>query len=184
VEGGRFHRGGLSVPAGRAMMIPLLRLHSNWSGHSARNRLTCLLPLLAACSFSAPTYGEYAQARPDAGASGASEAGSSGESGSASGGTIGVDGGAAGSRATGGEDEAGGAAGGGGGGLGASGGFAGVSATGLRCSDHPLTAKTTWVATASSYFIGNTQELPMLAIDGNPTTRWSSGQDQAGGEWL
>lgn len=53
----------------------------------------------------------------------------------------------------------------------------------VRCAAHPIPAKTSWTASASDYFVGNTREVPALAVDGS-ATRWSSGKPQAGKEWL
>jgi hypothetical protein len=47
----------------------------------------------------------------------------------------------------------------------------------------PIPAKNTWKASASHYFVGDTREVPALAVDGT-ATRWSSGKAQAGDEWL
>lgn len=58
------------------------------------------------------------------------------------------------------------------------------------CSTHPLSARTTWIATASHSSLGNSQESdplfnpPSHAIDGNTNERWSTGKPQAGDEWL
>lgn len=60
----------------------------------------------------------------------------------------------------------------------------------LRCSDQPLTAKTSWVESASSSSMGNGMESdalynpPAHLTDGMLTERWSSGKSQAGGEWI
>lgn len=54
---------------------------------------------------------------------------------------------------------------------------------GPLCAEHPLPPKNKWSATASEYFIGNTEELPSLAIDGT-SSRWATGKSQAGNEWL
>jgi hypothetical protein len=48
------------------------------------------------------------------------------------------------------------------------------------CSEHPITAKSTWVATTSSQFTNNP---PSNLIDNTPA-RWSTGKPQSGDEWL
>jgi hypothetical protein len=90
-----------------------------------------------------------------------------GSGGARSGGAAGVSGSAGSGASVGGAAGVSGVAG-----TGASGGGAG---SGVRCADHPLTAKTTWVVTASS---SNTNEGPARAIDGNLATRWSTGVSQ------
>jgi hypothetical protein len=50
-----------------------------------------------------------------------------------------------------------------------------------RCDDHPLTAKSKWVVTASS---SDGPAPPAQAVDGNVATRWTTGKEQVGGEWL
>jgi F5/8 type C domain len=61
-------------------------------------------------------------------------------------------------------------------------GAGGTGGTGNgMCSAHPLTATSKWTATASS---SGGADLPAQAIDGDLTTRWSSGKDQAGDEWF
>ena len=66
------------------------------------------------------------------------------------------------------------------------GGNAGGSGTGGSgptvpvCADHPLTARTSWKATASHPTSG---DLPPNLLDGK-ITRWSTGKAQSGDEWL
>ena len=66
------------------------------------------------------------------------------------------------------------------------GGNAGSSGTGGTgpivpvCADHPLTARTSWKATASHPTSG---DLPPNLLDGK-ITRWSTGKAQSGDEWL
>ena len=95
--------------------------------------------------------------------------GTSGASGSA--GTSGT-GGSAGASGTGG---ASGTSGGG------NGGSAG-GATAPACKDHPLTDRSTWVASAS---ISDTVkgDVPANLLD-DKLTRWTTGKPQVGGEWL
>ena len=64
----------------------------------------------------------------------------------------------------------------------AGGGAAGSAGAGdaPSCSDHPITAPSTWTATASSSF---EMDLPIHLIDNAPA-RWSSGKLQSGDEWL
>ncbi|HEX2876379.1 MAG TPA: discoidin domain-containing protein [Polyangiaceae bacterium] len=106
-----------------------------------------------------------------------------------------------GAAATGGNagSSAGGSAGAGGkAGAGGTGGSAGASGSGgsaggasvVKCADHPLPAKATWIASASSSSIGNGTEAdglynpPAHMLDGSYTERWSSGHAQAGDEWI
>ncbi len=50
----------------------------------------------------------------------------------------------------------------------------------MQCSDHPLTAKSSWTITASSADAGS----PLVNIDdGNVMTRWSTGVSQMN-DWL
>jgi len=90
------------------------------------------------------------------------------------------------SGGTGGKGGTGGTGGGGTGGGGGSGGSAPV----VKCADHPITAKATWVATASSASLGNGMETdglynpPEHMTDGNYSERWSSGKKQDGTEWI
>jgi hypothetical protein len=92
-------------------------------------------------------------------------------------------GGKAGSGGTGGS---GGASSAGTGGSGGSGGSAPVA----KCADHAISAKTKWVATASSASIGNSMESdglynpPEHMTDGLYNERWSSGKKQDGTEWI
>lgn len=66
------------------------------------------------------------------------------------------------------------------------GGNAGSSGTGGTgptvpvCADHPLSARTSWKATASHPTSG---DLPPNLLDGK-ITRWSTGKAQSGDEWL
>ncbi len=102
-----------------------------------------------------------------AGTSGSAGAGNTaGTSGTA--GTAGTAGGTSGSAGTGGSA-----------GTAGSGGSAG-GAVGPLCSDHVISAKSAWVASASSFHTG---EPASLLID-NTTARWSTGAAQAGTEWL
>jgi beta-glucosidase len=58
------------------------------------------------------------------------------------------------------------------------------------CASHPLSAKTTWIATASHSSLTDAGESdplynpPSHANDGNINERWSTGKPQAGNEWL
>jgi hypothetical protein len=69
------------------------------------------------------------------------------------------------------------------------GGTAG-SAPIVTCDEHPLSSKTSWVATASSFSQGNGTETdglfnpPSHMSDGNFGERWSSGKPQTGDEWI
>ena len=116
------------------------------------------------------------------GAGTAGSAGSAGTAGGGGGGTGGAAGGSAGSAGSGGsggvvveptgcEAEAGGA-----GGVSGAGG-----AAESPCVTNPLTLKTTWIATASDNAAGDT---PAEAVDADVGTRFSTGKDQSGDEWL
>jgi hypothetical protein len=61
------------------------------------------------------------------------------------------------------------------------GGASGGGAGSTMCSAHPITAKSMWTVTASN---SSAADIPAHAIDGDLMTRWSSGKDQAGDEWL
>jgi hypothetical protein len=58
------------------------------------------------------------------------------------------------------------------------------------CAQYPLSAKATWIATASHSSLGNSQESdplynpPSHAHDGVIAERWSTGKPQSGNEWL
>jgi hypothetical protein len=101
--------------------------------------------------------------------------GSAGAIGSA--GALGV----AGAIGSGGAVETGGAVGvAGASGGGVAGGGGGVSV--VMCADHPLNAKSGWIATASSQ--SSTPKNPPSALVDNMTARWSSGKPQSGDEWI
>jgi len=125
-------------------------------------------------------------------AGGAVSAGAAGNAGAAMGGAT-TGGTATGGSATGGKGGTGGAAGQGGtAGAAGTGGSAGAGggATVAKCSDHPIPAKATWVASASSESLGTMMESDGLynpakhMNDGSFVERWSSGQPQAGNEWI
>ena len=95
----------------------------------------------------------------------------------------------------GGDDPAGSGGSAGSAGAGGQGGSAGSSGSGgggnvVKCSDHPLTLKTTWKALASSSSLGDGTEAdglynpPEHAIDGLNGERWSTGITQLGDEWF
>jgi hypothetical protein len=67
-------------------------------------------------------------------------------------------------------------------GVGAGGGSAGSggASDSSPCGEHPITAKSTWVANASSQYDTN----PPSSLIDNSTARWSSGKPQSGDEWL
>jgi hypothetical protein len=46
------------------------------------------------------------------------------------------------------------------------------------CSDHPLSARSKWVASASQQF------TPASSMLDGSSSRWSTGQAQSGNEWL
>lgn len=134
--------------------------------------------------------------------------GSEGDGGGDGVGVGGEDGGGTGGVGTGGSAAAGGGSGGsagagGSGSGGVSGGSGGMpsggsngtggSAPGPKCSDHPLTAKSTWSASALLASVGNGMESdglynpPKHVLDGLLAERWSTGRPQNGTdgkEWL
>ena len=122
---------------------------------------------------------------------GAGTGGSSGAGGSAgkggmggSGGTVGSEGG---SGEEGGSDGAAGEAGSGGmGGSAGTGGSAGSGGSSpvQTCAMRPIPAKSSWDLEASHSRTGGTPEPVANAHDGDLTTRWSTGKDQEGDEWL
>jgi hypothetical protein len=63
-------------------------------------------------------------------------------------------------------------------------------ATPVLCADHPLSAKATWIATASASSVGDGTEAdglynpPEHLTDGKFNERWSSGKPQLGDEWI
>jgi hypothetical protein len=127
-------------------------------------------------------------AAPSAGSSGMSgDAGSSEPGGNggavANGGSAGATG-ASGTAGTGGSAGAGGSieAAGNGGKTGA-GGAAGVGGGGTvsTCTQHPLSPRSTWTATASSSDNGSP---PSNVFDGNLDDRWSTGLQQTNADWL
>lgn len=117
------------------------------------------------------------------GGSGGSDA-EAGRSGADDGGSGGVGGGQAGG---GGSDEGGSA---GTGGKAGAGGTGGAGEPTVTCATKPLTARNTWVATASHESIGNGMESDGLynpashLLDSSMSERWSSGKPQNGDEWL
>ena len=128
-----------------------------------------------------------------------SDGGEGGDSPDVSGGTGGSVGGGssggsnAGSGGSGGTSKAG--SGGGGTAGKASGGAAGTGGSGgaapvAKCADHPIPLKTMWKPTASASSLGNGMESdglynpPAHLTDGLLNERWSSGQPQAGDEWI
>jgi hypothetical protein len=133
---------------------------------------------------------------PPSGGAGAAAGGKGGGGGSAGKGGAGGSGGTAGSA--GGSGEEGGADGGAGeagsGGTGGSGGSggkatggtagAGGSGTVQTCAMRPIPAKSSWELEASHSRTGGTPEPVANAHDGDLATRWSTGRDQTGDEWL
>lgn len=135
--------------------------------------------------------------------------GSEGDGGGDGVGVGGEDGGGTGGGGSGGSAAAGGGSGGNAGGSGSGGvsgasggmpsggsngtGGSGGSAPGPKCSDHPLTAKSTWSASALLASVGNGMESdglynpPKHVLDGLLAERWSTGRPQNGTddkEWL
>jgi hypothetical protein len=74
-------------------------------------------------------------------------------------------------------------------GKGGGGGSAGTPST-VKCSDHPLTLKSTWTDAASISSLGNGMESdglynpPEHLTDALPNERWSTGKPQSGDEWI
>lgn len=129
---------------------------------------------------------------------GAATGGGGGSAGSGMGGIAGAGGGAggggnggmAGDGGNAGSSGTGGAGGNGGnGGNGGTSGNAGTAGNGgvgggtpvPTCGDHPLTASSTWIASASHDNAGTSPASNVL--DGK-TTRWTTGKPQSGDEWL
>ena len=85
--------------------------------------------------------------------------------------------------AEGGSSSIGGASAGGGASVGGSSGGGSAGAPGLDPCQ-----RSNWKATASESSVSTTTPTlntpPLQAIDGNTTTRWSSGEPQVGGEWF
>jgi hypothetical protein len=148
----------------------------------------------AAQAGSAPTAGTASETLAGSGGSGnmpASGGDGSTDGGEASGGASGGNGGSGGSSGSGAGSGGKGGAGGGNGGApttagtsgtagnsGSAGGGGGPSIP--KCSDHPLTARASWTATASHPTSG---DMPANLLDGK-ITRWSTGKAQSGDEWL
>jgi hypothetical protein len=105
------------------------------------------------------------------------------KAGSGSGGSAGA-GGHGGTSAGAGSGGVSGTGGGGGTGGKAGGGAAGTGGmpSGPLCSDHLLTTRSSWVASASHYDSTNSG-VPANLLD-NSKTRWSTGKAQSGNEWL
>lgn len=112
---------------------------------------------------------------------------SSSDGGEAGGGSS--SGGRGGTTATGGASGGKGGSGSGSGGLGGTGGATGSAGSGTAggaaipaCSDHPLKARSAWIASAS-HSDSASSGIPANLLDGK-ITRWSSGKPQTGDEWL
>lgn len=105
-------------------------------------------------------------------------AGGTSDSGAGRGGTGGV--GGAGGTSSGGAAGAGGGGGKGGGGSAGNGGAGGSTAV-QTCAKNPIPAQAAWSVTASAS--GNGAPTSN-AHDGDVATRWTTGSDQIGGEWL
>jgi hypothetical protein len=135
----------------------------------------------AAQAGSAPTADTASEPLAGSGGSGnmpASGGDGSTDGGEASGGASGDNGGASGDN--GGAPTTAGTSGtaGNSGSAGSAGGGGGPSIP--KCSDHPLTARASWTATASHPTSG---DMPANLLDGK-ITRWSTGKAQSGDEWL
>lgn len=120
------------------------------------------------------------------GVGGTSDDQAGGGAGGAAGGGAGRGGGGAGGTSLGGAAGASGSGGKGGGGSGGSSGNAGSGGAGgsvavQTCAKNPIPARSAWVVTASKS--GNGAPTSN-AHDGDVATRWTTGADQAGGEWL
>ena len=109
-----------------------------------------------------------------------SNGGAAGKAGAPSGGAAGAPSGGAAGAPSGGASGApsGGASGAPSGGASGSGGAVGT----VLCSDHPLTAKTGWIPTASHQST-SPKNPPSFLVD-NTASRWSTGKPQSGDEWL
>lgn len=115
------------------------------------------------------------------GGEGTGSSGSAGKGGTSA--TGGAGGTGSGGKAGAGSGGKGGAGGGGtAGAAGSAGSGTAGGATAPACSDHPLSARSAWVASASHSDAANSG-LPANLLDGK-TTRWSSGKAQSGDEWL
>jgi hypothetical protein len=148
----------------------------------------------AAQAGSAPTAGTASETLAGSGNMPAVGGDGSADGGEASGGASGGNAGSGGSSGSGaGAGGKGGASGGNGGapttagasGSGGNSGSAGSAGGGggpsiPKCSDHPLTARSSWTATASHPTSG---DMPVNLLDGK-ITRWSTGKAQSGDEWL
>ena len=64
---------------------------------------------------------------------------------------------------------------------GGNGGSGGKPTSGPLCSDHPLTARTTWIPTASHAGVG--KDL-VTSLTDNKVTRWATNRAQMGDEWI
>jgi hypothetical protein len=146
----------------------------------------------SAGSAGAATGGGSGGAGSQAGSAGMSSAGTSsdagggGAAGAAGGG--GMDGGGmGGGGGAGGASGKGGAGGAGGTGGKASGGSGGGGGTGgqgsVTCAMRPIPAKSSWKLSAS-HSPTNGGDPVTNAHDGNTATRWTTGKDQSGNEWL
>ncbi|HEX2874963.1 MAG TPA: discoidin domain-containing protein [Polyangiaceae bacterium] len=146
----------------------------------------------AGSSASAGTAGVAHNLGGGGGASGAATGGmSGGQTGGGGGGIsdagagrggVGGAGGAAGASGSGGKSTGGGGSGGSGGSAGSGGsGGSGGSTSVQTCAKNPIPARSAWVVTASKSGNG---APPSNAHDGDVATRWTTGADQAGGEWL
>jgi hypothetical protein len=139
---------------------------------------------------SSSNAGSFAAAGADNEGGAETGAGGTGGGSAGKGGTGGGNGGSSGSSSgnggMGGKAGAGGAAG--------SAGKGGTGGTGgggsMACSSNPLSARATWIATASHSSLGNGMESDVLynpashMLDGNLSERWSSGKQQSGDEWI
>jgi hypothetical protein len=112
------------------------------------------------------TNGEAGSAEPASNGGTAANSGSAGNGGTAGGSEVAGSGGTAGSAGKAGPGGAAGSAGGG-----------AIS----PCVAHPLTPRSSWIATASSSDNGSP---PSNAIDGDLTDRWSTGLQQSNADWL
>jgi hypothetical protein len=117
------------------------------------------------------------------GGSGGTSGGSGGTAGTAGstskGGTAGTGGMTPADELTGCEELAGGAGGDGGASGGGAGGAGGAGEP--SCLDNPISLKTSWVATASHT---GGADVPAKAVDADANSRFTTGKDQDGDEWL
>ena len=173
----------------RTLSLVVFPIHALKSWRRARGWAAALL-LLASCDRVIGLREGYYSSAAAAGVAGAGLGGepAGGDNASGAGGTLATNG--AGGGALGGAGGSGGANGGtmavagdGGGGaapIGEAGASGGGAANTPLCADHPLTAESAWVPSASDA----DAKYPASAVTDGASTRWTTGKPQSGGEWL